>query len=79
LRVGPAHESLTSALGLTPGEAAVFNLAEDACTVREAVSRAAGGGIAMADALRAIFIGLCAGALQAPGWPPRALTTSQVG
>ena len=76
LATSPTYDQFASQLELTPGEAAVLNLAEDSSTVREAVSRASEGGIAMAEALRAVFIGLCSGALVAPGWPPRSEAVS---
>jgi serine/threonine-protein kinase len=75
LSLGPLYRTFGPLLGLTPSEAAVLNLAEGSETVREAVSRAAEGGIGMAEALRAVFVGLCSGVLRATGWPPSPAST----
>jgi hypothetical protein len=44
-------------------------VAETAKTVREAVTASTQQGVAMADALRAVFVGLCSSVLRAKGWP----------
>jgi hypothetical protein len=68
------RDALAAELGQNPGDVAVQALADGRSTLREVVTRATQGGIAMADALRAVLIGLCAGCLTAPGFPPKALS-----
>jgi serine/threonine protein kinase len=68
LTPGAEYAALTPLLGLTPSETSVLALAEHEGTVRDIVTRAAQNGAAMAEALRAIFIALCSGALVAEGW-----------
>jgi serine/threonine protein kinase len=66
------EEIIGPSLGLSPSETAVLSLVDGVLTVRDIVTRATQGGIPMADALRAVFIGLCAGAVSAVSWPPKA-------
>ena len=69
-RLVPSSRStaLIPLLGLTAAEASVLALPRADETVRDVVTRATQTGTAMADALRAVFIGLCSGALVADGW-----------
>jgi serine/threonine protein kinase len=65
------RDALVAELGHSPGDAAVQALADGHSTVRDIVTQATQGGLPMADALRAVLIGLCSGCLTAPGFPPR--------
>ena len=69
LTLGPAYRTFVSLLGLTEPEAKALMTAERSTTVREAVTTATQQGVAMADALRAVFVGLCSSVLRAKGWP----------
>jgi serine/threonine protein kinase len=68
----PERDALAAELGQSPGDVAVQALADGHSTVRDIVTQATQGGVPMADALRAVLIGLCAGALTAQGFPPMA-------
>lgn len=65
-----AHRARLPLLGLTDAEAGVLGLAAGRSTVRDVVTRSTQAGVPMADALRAVFIGLCSGCLEASSWPP---------
>jgi hypothetical protein len=67
IEFAPARESIVPALGLTEGEQ--LALTSVGQTLRDIVTHATSAGVAMADALRAVFIGLCSGALVARHWP----------
>jgi hypothetical protein len=69
LSLGPAYRTFVSLLGLTEQETKALMTAERSTTVREAVTTATQQGVAMADALRAVFVGLCSSVLRARGWP----------
>lgn len=69
LTLGPAYRTFVALLGLTEPEAKALAIAERASTVRQAVTNATQNGVAMADALRAVFVGLCSSVLRAKGWP----------
>jgi hypothetical protein len=69
LSLGPAYRTFVSLLGLTEQETKALMTAERSTTVREAVTSATQQGVAMADALRAVFVGLCSSVLRAKGWP----------
>jgi serine/threonine protein kinase len=66
------RDAIAAQLGQSPGDAAVQQLADGASTVRDIVTRATQGGVPMADALRAVLIGLCSGCLTMRAWPPKA-------
>jgi serine/threonine protein kinase len=68
------RDALAAELGQSLGDVAVLAMADGHCTVRDIVTLATQDGVAMADALRAVLIGLCSGCLTAPGFPPKALT-----
>lgn len=69
LTLGPAYRTFVALLGLSDTEAKALAVAERAGTVRQAVTTATQSGVAMADALRAVFVGLCSSVLRAKGWP----------
>jgi eukaryotic-like serine/threonine-protein kinase len=69
LSLGPAYRTFVPLLGLTEQETQALMTAERSTTVREAVTTATQQGVAMADALRAVFVGLCSSVLRAKGWP----------
>jgi hypothetical protein len=70
LAIGPAYDAIAPRLALSDAEAKVLALAsKGAGSVRDVVTRGTQDGVAMADALRAVFVGLCSGALVAEGWP----------
>jgi hypothetical protein len=69
LSLGPAYRTFVSLLGLTEPETVALMTAERSTTVRDAVTTATQRGVAMADALRAVFVGLCSSVLRAKGWP----------
>jgi hypothetical protein len=55
-------------LGLTSPEASVAELVDGAATLRDVVAQAMQNGTSMSDALRAVFIALSAGCVDAPSW-----------
>jgi hypothetical protein len=69
LTLGPAYRTFVALLGLSESEMKALAVAETAKTVREAVTASTQQGVAMADALRAVFVGLCSSVLRAKGWP----------
>jgi eukaryotic-like serine/threonine-protein kinase len=69
LTLGPAYRTFLALLGLTESELKALAIAEMSRTVREAVTTSTQQGVPMADALRAIFVGLCSSVLRAKGWP----------
>ena len=58
-----ARDAVSAELGHADADVTVLSLADGSSTVRDIVTRAAQSGIAMADALRALLVGLCSGAL----------------
>lgn len=66
----PGQESLLHLLGLTDSE--LLALSSVGESLRDIVTRSTTAGVAMADALRAVFIGLCAGVLASGHWPGEA-------
>jgi hypothetical protein len=69
IEFGPARDTV-SALGLSEGEQLALTFVGQ--TLRDIVTHSTSEGVAMADALRAVFIGLCSGALVSPHWPTEA-------
>ena len=62
------RDSLALELGQSPADVAVLGLADGSRTVRDIVTSATQSGIPMADALRAVLVGLCSGCLTCPTW-----------
>jgi len=59
------RDAICAELGQSPGDSAVQALADGQSTVRDIVTRATQCGVPMADALRAVLVGLCSGCLSA--------------
>ncbi|HVU04184.1 MAG TPA: protein kinase [Polyangiaceae bacterium] len=73
---GPGAREAAADMGLTTEERAVIDLAlRGGVTVRDVVTRGTQSGVAMADALRAVFVGLCSGLLIVEGWPRQTART----
>jgi serine/threonine-protein kinase len=70
LTPGPVRGLTAAALGLASAELSAFALVDGSVTVRDVVTQAMSAGVGMADALRAVFIGLCARVFAAASWPP---------
>ena len=64
----PERDSLALELGQSSSDISVLGLADGISTVRDIVTRATQAGVPMADALRAVLVGLCSGCLTCPTW-----------
>jgi hypothetical protein len=62
------RDSLAEELGQSSSDVTVLGLADGTSTVRDIVTSATQSGIPMADALRAVLVGLCSGCLTCPAW-----------
>ncbi|HVW29504.1 MAG TPA: protein kinase [Polyangiaceae bacterium] len=62
------RDVLAAELGHGSSDIAVLGLADGSSTVRDIVTRATQSGIPMADALRAVLVGLCSGCLTCALW-----------
>jgi serine/threonine-protein kinase len=62
------RDTLALELGQSSSDIAVLSLADGASTVRDIVTRATQAGVPMADALRAVLVGLCSGCLTCATW-----------
>ncbi|HEX4336965.1 MAG TPA: protein kinase [Polyangiaceae bacterium] len=64
----PDRDARWAELAQSASDVSVQALADGESTVRDIVTRATQNGVPMADALRAVLIGLCAGCITADGW-----------
>jgi hypothetical protein len=62
------RDSLALELGQSPSDVSVLGLVDGGSTVRDIVTRSTQSGVPMADALRAVLVGLCSGCLTCPTW-----------